>query len=229
MSKRKLFLGVIMLINTTIINAQTFNYGLTLNFGISQVTSNFPISGDYKVKFTISGNVGGFFEKRIGMRSFIGGEILWIQIEGKEVTNNKVLTAINGQGMLETVGMISDISKLHSSYFGLPIYYKINFNKIGIKFGFQTMIFLFANSNYEASGKLNGKPFQNKGETNNIKFDLVDFGPKIGTEYELNSKLNLRADFYLGIPDITSKSFPWERRNRQITLGINYLLTKNKN
>jgi len=227
-SENKAILVVLLLINVAIANSQNINYGATLNIGMSQMTSNLEPSVDYQTKYTVSGYAGAYFEKRTGIKSSIGGEFLWIQMEGKEVTNNKKLTAINAQGMIETVGNISDISKVHSGYFGLPVYYKINFKKVGLKIGFQTMIFLFGSSSYEATGELNGKPFQNSSKTSGLKFDWIDYGPKIGIDYELNKTLNLRTDFYVGIPDITPEFLQLERKNRQITLGINYLITKPK-
>ncbi|MBK9726499.1 MAG: PorT family protein [Saprospiraceae bacterium] len=200
---------------------QNLNIGITANLGLSKVTSNFLVSDDYKVKYTYSGNIGVFIEKEIGNKSSLGAEVLWVQIGGKETTDNKILTAFDGQD-LKVVGIISDVAKLNSSYIAFPFYYRVQLNKIGIKIGLQTMFFLFANSSYEATGELNGKPYYGKSNTSGIKFDIIDFGPKIGVEYNLGMSLKLRADYYLGLPDITSDSSPFERKNRQGNLGINY-------
>ncbi|MBK8483690.1 MAG: outer membrane beta-barrel protein [Saprospiraceae bacterium] len=117
------------------------NIGITANLGLSKVTSNFLVSDDYKVKYTYSGNIGVFIEKEIGNKSSLGAEVLWVQIGGKETTDNKILTAFDGQD-LKVVGIISDVAKLNSSYIAFPFYYRVQLNKIGIKIGLQTMFFL---------------------------------------------------------------------------------------
>lgn len=224
---RKMLLLLIMVIGLNSAKSQNLVIGGTGNIGLSKVTSNLPISGDYKVKFTLSGNLGMFLEKKIGQKSSLGIEALWVQIEGKEITVNKALTAFNGQE-LEVIGVISDKSTLHSSYVGIPVYYRFEFGKIGIKGGFQSMIFLFASSNYEASGEIYGEPYEAESEMKDIKFDRIDIGPKVGVDYRLNDKFRLRADYYHGLTDITSDEFPWERRNRQFNLGINYIFGNNE-
>ena len=216
-----------MVIGLNSAKSQNLVIGGTGNIGLSKVTSNLPISGDYKVKFTLSGNLGMFLEKKIGQKSSLGIEAIWVQIEGKEITNDKALTAFNGQE-LEVIGIISDKSTLHSSYVGIPIYYRIKFGKIGIKGGFQPMIFLFASSNYEANGEINGEQYEAESEMTDIEFDRIDVGPKIGIDYRLNNKFRIRADYYHGLTDITSDEFPWQRRNRQFNLGINYIFGNNE-
>lgn len=221
-TRQKIFLFFIIILSTNFVKAQNLILGGSANIGFSKVTSNLPISGDYRIVFAISGNLGMFMEKKITEKSTLGIEALWVQIEGKEVTKNKELTGFNGQE-LEVIGMISDKSKLHSSYVGVPIYYRFETEKIGIKGGFQTMIFLFASSNYEATGEFENKPFNTKSKRKDIEFDKIDFGPKIGIDYQLKNNLRLRADYYYGLIDITSDKFPFERRNRQVSIGINYI------
>ncbi len=47
------------------VQSQNLIIGGTGNIGLSKVSSNLPISGDYKVKFAPSGNMGLFIEKRM--------------------------------------------------------------------------------------------------------------------------------------------------------------------
>ncbi|MEZ4917819.1 MAG: outer membrane beta-barrel protein [Saprospiraceae bacterium] len=225
--QRKLLLLLIMTIGLNSAKSQNLVIGGTGNIGLSKVTSNLPISGDYKTKFTLSGNMGMFLEKEIGQKSSFGIEVLWVQIEGKEITENKELTAFNGQSV-EVIGVISDKSTLHSSYVGIPVYCRFEFGKIGIKGGFQSMIFLFASSNYEASGEINGEPYEAKSKTKDIKFDRIGIGPKVGVDYQLNNKFRLRADYYHGLTDITSAKFPWQRGIRQFNWGVNYIFGNNE-
>lgn len=161
-------------------------------------------------------------KKKIGQKSSLGIEALWVQIEGKEIVKDRELTIFDGQGGLEVIGVISNKTTLHSSYFGIPVYYRHEFGKIGIKGGLQPMIFLFASSNYEANGEISGKPYEKKNETKDIKFDRIDIGPKLGIDYQLNKKIRIRADYFYGLTDITDDGFPWQRKNRQFNLGVNY-------
>ena len=211
---------------STIVKSQNSNFGFTANIGFSQVTSNLPISGN-EVKFAFSGNFGMFYELSVSDKSSIGTELLWVQIEGKE-ESSRSLYVITGINEYEIIGTKSDISRIHSSYIGVPVYFKYEIGKFGIKPGFQIMVFLFANSSTKNWGEVNGEPFSNESKTKNIKFDKIDYGPKLGIDYQLNERFILRSDFYYGIPDITSDEFPWERRNRQFTVGISYCLRANK-
>lgn len=221
------FLLLMIVIAANSMQSQNLITGATGNIGFSKVTSNLPISGDYKVQFTMSGNLGMFIEKKVGQKSSLGVEALWVQIEGKEVTENKTLTAFNAQE-LEVIGVISDKSRLHSSYVGIPFFYRHEVWKLGIKVGVQPMIFMFASSKYEAYGTVYNEPYEAESEMKDIKFDRIDIGPKIGIDYRLNEKLRLRADYYHGLIDITPDEFPWQRKNRQINIGIQYLFGNNK-
>ncbi len=224
---RKLLLYFMVIFGMGSAKSQNTTIGITANLGLSKVTSNLPVSGDYNVRFTISGNLGIFIEKKISQKSYLGVESLWVQIEGKEVTQDKELTGFDGQE-LEVIGVISNKSRLHISYVGVPFYYRLEIGKIGVKGGVQPMIFLFASSNYEASGEIYDKPYETTSETKGIKFDRIDIGPKIAIDYRLNDKFRLRADYYHGLTDITSDEFPWQRRNRQLSLGVNYVFGDNK-
>ena len=130
--QQKLLLFLIIVLAINFGKSQNLNIGGTGNLGLSKVTSNLPISGDYKVKLALSGNLGMFIEKKISKKSILGMEVLWIQIEGKTVTKNKELTGFNGQE-LEVVGVISDKSTIHSSYIGVPFYYRLELGRVGSK------------------------------------------------------------------------------------------------
>jgi len=224
---QKLLLLFIITIGLNTAKSQNLIIGGTANIGLSKVTSNLPISGDYKVQFTFSGNLGMFLEKKIGQKSSLGIEALWVQMEGKTVTDDKALTAISEDFELEVIGVISDESRLHSSYIGLPIYYRLQVGLLGIKAGVQPMIFLFASSKYKANGEISGEAYDAESKIDDIQFDRIDIGPKIGIDYQLNDKLRIRADYYHGLTDITSDEFPWQRKNRQINLGVNYIFGNN--
>lgn len=217
----KYFFPCLIIFGFNSVKSQDIIIGATANAGMSKVTSNLPHSGDFKAKYTPSGNLGVFLEKRIGKKSALGIEALWVQIEGNEGVKNLILTGYDNQGLQE-LGVISTKSRLHTSYAGVPIYYRLAFGKFGIKAGAQPMLFLFASSSYKAKGLVSGKPYKAANKTKDLKFDRVDIGPKLGIDYQLNNKLRLRADFYYGLIDITPDEFPWQRRYRQFTTGVQY-------
>ena len=188
---QKLLLLFIITIGLNTAKSQNLIIGGTANIGLSKVTSNLPISGDYKVQFTFSGNLGMFLEKKIGQKSSLGIEALWVQMEGKTVTDDKALTAISEDFELEVIGVISDESRLHSSYIGLPIYYRLQVGLLGIKAGVQPMIFLFASSKYKANGEISGEAYDAESKIDDIQFDRIDIGPKIGIDYQLNIRFFL--------------------------------------
>lgn len=215
-------LCLMLLLVTNSVRSQNWTIGATGSIGFSKVTSNLPISGDYRVKFALSGNWGAFIEKKIGRGSALGIEILWVQVEGKEVTLNKELKEFNGQE-LEVVGVVSDQTRLHASYVGLPVFYQLGIGKLGIRAGIQPMIFLFANSTYKISGTLYGEPYKDASKTKDIALERFEIGLKAGIDYRINDAFRLRIDYYHGLTDITPDEFPWDRRNRQISLGTQYI------
>ena len=219
----KPFLKTLLLLLITIVSnpakSQRLVVGATGNIGLSKVSSNLPLGENYKVKFTLSGNFGLFLAKKVSQKSSFGIEALWMQIEGNEKSKNRELTVFNGQELI-VIGVISEKTRIHSSYLAVPVYYRFEIGKFGIKGGVQPMIFLFASSNYEGNGEINGEPYHQESKTKDVKFDRIDFGPKIGIDYRLSGKFKIRADYYHGLLDITSDEFPWQRRNRQVNLGI---------
>lgn len=222
---RKLLLLLLVLIGLNAAHSQNLVIGGTGNLGLSKVPSFSPIIIGPKEKFSFSGNVGIYFEKNIGHKSSVGIEVLWVQIEGKNIWNNKVLTTYNGQEK-EVIGVISEKSALHASYIGIPVYYQLELGKFGIKGGFQSMILIFANSNYKAEGELHGEPYKTESTRKYINLDRMDIGPKVGLDYRLNEKIQLRADYYHGLTDITTDLISPQKKNRQFTLGVNYIFKK---
>ncbi len=214
-------LCLVLLLATNPAHSQNWTIGATGSIGFSKVTSNLPIS-DYKVKLALSGNWGAFIEKKIGRGLALGIEVLGVQMEGKETTGDKELKEFNGQE-LEVVGVVSDQSRLHSSYVGMPVFYRLGVGRLGIKAGIQPMLLLFANSAYKISGTLYGEPYKDASKTKNIKLERFEIGLKAGIDYRINDIFRLRIDYYHGLTDITPDEFPWERRNRQISLGTQYI------
>jgi hypothetical protein len=214
------------LLISILVKSQSTSFGITLNPGLSKVTSDLPISGN-EVKLAFSWNAGLLYELGVFKNSSVGIELLWVQIEGKE-ESTRSLYVITGINEFEVIGTISDESKLHSRYIGIPVYFKYRFGKFAIKPGFQTMVFLFAKAHTKNWGERNGEPFSNEHTREDIQFDTFDYGPKLGIEFMLTNSVLLRSDCYYGLTNITPDGFPWQRSNRQITLGVNYIFGANK-
>jgi len=199
-------------------NNKNWIIGGTGNIGISKVTLNIQFARDYRAKYAFSGNFGMFIENKINYRSSIGIEALWVQIEGKEAKESYNYIFQN----MKFNGVSSRKFRLHSSYIGMPVYYRLKIKKIGIKAGVQPMLFLFAHSNEKISGEVNDEPTVAEIEVKNLKFNHFDIGPKVGIDYKLNDRLLLRADCYYGLRDVSSPDYRW-LRNRQYNLGLQYI------
>ncbi|MEL6973469.1 MAG: outer membrane beta-barrel protein [Bacteroidota bacterium] len=211
----------LLCIGLTQLGAQNLTVGLSLNPGLSEVTSNLPFSGDYQTQFTLSGNAGLFIEHQLSNKSHLGLELLWVQIEGKEVAEGRRLFAVVN-GMPAEIGEVSDENRIHSSYIGVPIYYRYQLGRWGFSAGAQVLLYLFASIDSEIEGTINGEPYSAESRIDEIAFDQADFGPKVGLNYQWQSKLALSLNYYHGLADLTSEFFPWQRRNRQLTLGVRY-------
>ncbi len=207
--------------------SQNYTMGLTANLGLSNIAKSDNLLSSFKVNYSWSGSLGGFIEKKIGQNSFIGVELLWVQIEARESRNNAYVYPKAGLAIKE-VSVLFDELKFHSSYLGIPIYYRIPYKKLYIKPGFQTMIFLFASAEENRLGIINRLPYETE-KSESGEWKLLDFGPKIGLDYLLQSNLRIRMDYYLGISNIIlGPTNSFKRSNRQATLGINYIFSSTK-
>lgn len=206
-------------------HAQNFKIGVTGNIGLSKASTGgyYSLLGIER-EFALSGNIGLFAEKKIGSKSSLGAELLWVQLEAKENIKTRDLVQYNGSDY-ETVGTYSSKWKTHLSYLAMPLYYRMNFGKFGIKGGVQSMLFLFGKMNLEHTGIRNDEPYHEELSFKNIDFRRFDFGPKIGIDYQLNSKFRLRADYYQGILDNTphqNAGSSLKYKNVQLNVGLQY-------
>lgn len=219
-TKQSFLLGLILLISINSLKSQDLIIGATADIGLSKITYSTSAiqSIPFEAKFNLSGNLGIFIERKAIGSFYLGIEAKWVQIEGIEKAENVEIILDNGG----KIGYVSFQDKLHSSYIGLPMYCRFNIGKVGIKAGVQPMIFLFANSDYEAFGVLFDEPYSEE-RTTKVEFNKIDFGPTIGIDYRLTSKLRLNASYYHGLTNITASDAPFIRKNRQASLGINYI------
>ena len=215
---------LIFLLSSNTINSQNLSYGISANIGLSQVKSKLNSFPGFKNRYFLSGNYGAFIEKRIKSKSLAGLGVSWVQVEGKETLRYDELRAQPQPDQeIITIAFTSDESRLHFSYLGIPFYYKFAMGKFYLKGGFQILVFLAAKSDVKATRYFYGDSNLLKRETKNLKLDIVDLGPTLGVDYKINKNFNLTINYYHGITDITSKDSSFKRKNRQATLGVQYI------
>jgi hypothetical protein len=206
-------------------DAQSFIFGSTISSGPSVVTSNERGAGTLKTKAAFSGNVGLFLEKKLGTKYAIGLEALWVQMEGFEVDENIEYYESYGEDFIK-VGFITEEYKYHTSYLGLPLYFRYEIGKFGFKGGIQTLFLLKTSTHFRSYGELKGEPFDSEGKFDPLELSKMDSGPKIGIDYTISPNLKLRMDYYHGVRDIAIGRFDRERKNRQLSVGVSYIFGK---
>jgi hypothetical protein len=200
--------------------AQNLHYGATLNLGVSTITStkSFPTSEAF---YRPSWNLGAYAEKVFSPQTAIGINLLWVQIQSKETTQNREIFEFNDKTQaLEKVGVISDESKFHASYLGIPIYCRLSSEKFGVKFGLQALLGLFGGSSYKASGTYNGQPYSASSKTQLTGIRFFDWGPKVGFDYQISPKCRIGLEYYYGL--VGNLSILKGGKKRQATLGVSY-------
>ena len=206
-------------------DAQSFTFGSTINSGPSVVTSNESTAGTLLTKAAFSGNVGVFLEKKLGTNYAIGLEALWVQMEGFEVDENIEWFEASIEEQI-SIGYISEEYRFHTSYLGLPLYFRYEIGKFGFKGGIQTLFLLKTSTHARSYGELYNEPHDSEGKAKSLELSSMDFGPKIGIDYQISPKLRLRMDYYHGIQDITADRWEWIRKNKQLGIGISYIFGK---
>lgn len=206
-------------------DAQSFIFGSTISSGPSVVTSNKRGAGTLKTKAAFSGNVGVFLEKKLGTKYAIGLEALWVQMEGFEVDENIEWFEASIEEQI-SIGYISEEYRFHTSYLGLPLYFRYEIGKFGFKGGLQTLFLLKTSTHFRSYGELKGEPFDSEGKIDPLELSKMDSGPKIGIDYTISPNLKLRMDYYHGVRDIAIGRFDRERKNRQLGVGVSYIFGK---
>jgi hypothetical protein len=196
--------------------SQNLSLGATGCMGLSKATSGEPQSYVTQTRFALSGNLGLYMEQRLSDKSALGMEATWVQMGSRYVSKDQTVRNFSGG----IVGTVSSRYNLYSGYLGLPVYYRFQMGKFGFKGGVQTLIFLFARSTYHVEGVLNNESFNDDGPAEAVKFESIDFGPRIGADYQLGNRCRIRADYYHGLSNMNTYKTSAPLRNRQISIGI---------
>ncbi|MEO0339166.1 MAG: porin family protein [Bacteroidota bacterium] len=218
-----LFIGLLIILTATTLRSQDLLFGITANAGLSKVPkiTSSPNFDDLEDRFTFSGNGGVFLEKKFDDKYGLGVELLWVQMEALEASEDRALMGSTG----EVIGLSNSKLRFHTSYLALPTYLRAEFGDLGIKFGAQLMQFLLSTFNTELEIINSGGQTYSASDSDEVRFDDIDFGPKLGLDFNLKPKIRMRCDYYYGLTNIfINKDGPVGRKNRQINLGLQYLL-----
>jgi len=215
-----------MTINLTVFGQH--NLGLKVNGGLSRISNSLIMSnGTNKIQYALSGHGGIFYNLHIGNKSFFGVELLVIQIEGREHLESDATDKFGNK----TGTITNDIYK-HISYFGIPVYYGLKFNKLTINLGFQASFMLASSGREKGQAPYNGDVITWDNKFDELYIDNYDFGPRAGVTFNLTDKFAIEGTYYYGVNNIldNDESSPiW--RVQQATVGLRYTFlrtTKNE-
>lgn len=217
---------LLLLTTFSTLKAQNLAFGVTGNAGLSKMVINSQFLSSLEAQFAFSGNGGLFLEKSITEKHAIGLELLWVQIQGREGRNDYEIAGMDDDGEFEVIGLGSNEENFQASYLALPIYGRYQVGKFGLKVGFQTMLFLNATSDFKIENNFfDGTSILEEQSETAIDFRAIDLGPTVGLDFSVHTKLRLRLNYYHGARDIILDGTPFlERRNRQVSAGLQYTL-----
>lgn len=216
--KRLITIFTILTINFTVFGQQ--DIGLKVNCGMSKLSDKLITTQQLTQKFFFkpSGQEGLFYNFHLGDKSILGIELLLIQIEGKEYLKIP-FTDINGN---LTGEFATDNIWRHISYFGLPIYFGYNFNKLNVNIGLQ-INFTLASSGQEKGQDPNeyGDIITWDNKADKLGIDDYDYGVRGGIFFNFTKNFAIEAIYYYGINNIL-KTNDWKWKVQQITVGFRY-------
>ncbi len=216
------FLSIDMLL------CQNTRFGITGNVGLSKIDYDLGELENKKDKLRLSSNLGLFFEKKLKQKSGLGAKLLWVSLKGETEVSDIELFTINPETLMrEPLGSRTSFTTFHLNYIGVPIYYLYNTKKLTLNAGIQTMFLINASSRFREDVFFNDEAPRILSEgDNNFEFKRIDVGATIGVSYALSKKLSLTSSLYYGLLNVDKNSSSSEKKNRQITLGLNYYLKK---
>ena len=215
---------IIFLCSISLSFCQNSAFGVTGNVGFSKIDYDLGVSDNKKDKLRLSSDFGFFFEKRIKQKSGLGAKLLWVSLKGEREVSDIELFTINPETLMrEPLGSRTSFTTFYLNYIGVPIYYLYNTKNLTLNTGIQTMILTNASSRFREDVFLNGEAPRILSEgDNNFEFKRIDIGATIGISYALSNKITLTSSFYYGLLNIDKNPSRSEKKNRQITLGLNY-------
>jgi len=231
---KRLFTNIILFtVTVSAFGQQTF--GIKINAGLSYLKTERvtypPMPETQKFYSSFSGQGGLTYSYSFNSKFQIGTELLYTQIEGKEVLN--ALSGVLTNNTFISDGHYEIDTYRHIYYLGLPIYVGYNFNKLNINLGIQGNFKLGGSSHWNTNSIYNnGATESYESESKKLNINKFDYGLRFGVFYKLTEKYFLETNYYHGLSDIVSGGLisgspVWSIQ--QLTVGIKYnLLELNK-
>ncbi len=227
--KRFLFFGLAFFLFNNL-SAQDFRFGLSFNAATSKVQSNFSFPEDYGIFFKRSAKIGLLVEKKLSKRSALGMELLWVLIEGQEYRYKPAsywyTTRAGGRSGTSGTIILTDNTKIHSHYIGVPAYYRFSLGRFSIKGGLQALILMSLDieKSHLQKGVIGAEtePFLQYDTADKIPLRKYDLGPQFGLDFRLSKHLRLRIDYFQGLTNLYTDGGEWQRKNRQFSFGVDY-------
>lgn len=193
------FFTLLLLCSATFASAQSWKFGIKAHAGYNFIwEENF--NAEWKGR--PGGNLGGVAEKKLSEHSSLTIEALWVQME----TIYK-----SGEGNW------SSTYKDHNSFLGIPVSYRYSKGRFGLSGGIQLMVGLLSATDYNINIVEDDVPLHSEGRTVRGGGG-IDYGPKVGVDYQLNDHFRLSLDYYAGVSGLISNS-PFNSSYQQLSLG----------
>lgn len=221
--KLPLILLILTFIDLTSLGQQQF--GIKVSGGLSKITNSVDNSNaTLTTPFVPSGQGGFFYNFQFGKFSSFGTELLFSQIEGKEILEGN-LWSLNESGNRVYFGYRKNNSYRNISYLSLPFYYGFKINRLVINAGFQISYSISSSGREKDQAVIEGENFNIDNKTNDINIKRFDYGPRAGIIYHLTSKLAVEGTYYYGLNSIQKGDPIFEKlKIQQATIGIRYSL-----
>lgn len=107
-------------------------FGVKASGGLSKITNSDEfVNITHSTPFVPSGQFGFFYSHPLHEKSSLGAELLFSQIEGKDIIDFDL------DDLGENTTHVTNVTFRHISYLSLPVYYGFNSKKLTINVGFQ--------------------------------------------------------------------------------------------
>lgn len=215
---------LVLLISLSLFTSEAFPQqalGLRINAGLSQLKTELDDEDiSQKFYFMFSGLAGIYGHFPVTENSFIGTELLYNRIAGKEELVIKWDLLNGGPGTQEV--LIYTYAR-HISYLSIPLYYGYVSDKFVVRGGFQFSMPLESGETFKYKVPYNIQVLYT--EPDRLDIEKYDYGIMLGLAYKIDAKTEFEFSYYHGLNDIydgSDRKYIW--KNRQLLAGFRYTL-----
>ncbi|MBA3898749.1 MAG: outer membrane beta-barrel protein [Bacteroidetes bacterium] len=194
------------------------SFGLKANAGVSQIKDNIKYKEGYLSYGMLSGQAGLYYNYDISKRFFIGTELTWMLVRGKQDYPNFFA---GWQPPENLIGTQSKMSR-EINFLAVPLNFGYKVKKLSFDIGINTLYALSANQQFTGHLVFSDKPDQKtEYEPYSTEITKFVFAPRAGLAYALTEKIELECNFTFG-----SYNTNYERTYNfhQLTFGLRYKL-----